>query len=73
MLEIRKIIAENLCVSPEEVTADSHICFDLGATSIQYFSILSALSEKFQISEYNNQEKYCYTLTEIADYIEGKL
>ena len=73
MLEIRKIIAENLCVSPEAVTANSHICFDLGATSIQYFSILSALSEKFQISEYNNQEKYCYTLKEIADYIEGKL
>lgn len=69
-LAVKEIICDILKVEPEKVLADTHIFYDLGATSIQYFSILSALSEKFSISNYQKTDTYCYTLKEICEYIE---
>lgn len=69
-LAVKEIICEVLKVEPEKVLSDTHIFYDLGATSIQYFSILSALSEKFSISNYKKTDTYCYTLKEICEYIE---
>ena len=69
-LAVKEIICDILKVEPEKVQNDTHIFYDLGATSIQYFSILSALSEKFSISNYQKTDTYCYTLKEICEYIE---
>lgn len=69
-LAVKEIICEVLKIEPEKVLSDTHIFYDLGATSIQYFSILSALSEKFSISNYKKTDTYCYTLKEICEYIE---
>lgn len=69
-LAVKEIICEVLKAEPEKVHSDTHIFYDLGATSIQYFSILSALSEKFSISNYKKTDTYCYTLKEICEYIE---
>ena len=71
--EIRKIIAKTLDIDVETINSSSHIFFDLGATSIQYFSILTALSERFEISQYDKNDKYCYTPKEICEYIERHL
>lgn len=73
MSEICSIIAKILDIPTEKVTPNSHIFFDLEATSIQYFSILSALSEHFSISGYNKNDKYCYTPREMSEYIERYL
>ena len=73
MEEVRKIIASVLDVPVDTVEAGSHIFFDLGGTSIQYFSILTALSEHFEISGYEQTDKYCYTPKEICEYIERRL
>lgn len=71
--EVAKIIAEGLGIEVEKVTKDAHIFFDLGGTSIQYFSVLTALSEKFGIDGYNEGDAYCYTLKDICEYIERRL
>lgn len=71
--EVRKIIAQVLELDEGEVTAQSHIFHDLGATSIQYFSILTALAQHFSVSDYENSDTYCYTPKEICEYIERKL
>ena len=71
--EVCGIVAQALGLSAEEVTADSHIFNDLGATSIQYFSALTALAEKFGIADYGKTDTYCYTPREIAKYIERRL
>lgn len=71
--EVRKIISDVLGLDPGEITAGSHIFHDLGATSIQYFSVLTKLSERFGISDYDKNEKYCYTPKEICEYIERHL
>ncbi len=71
--EVCRIIAQVLELEQEKVTAQSHIFYDLGATSIQYFSIISALAEHFGITEYSSGDTYRYTPEEISEYIESKL
>ena len=71
--QVRRIIAQVLGVAAETVSPDAHIFYDLGATSIQYFSILSALSEHFSVTDYDSGDKYCYTAKEICEYIERKM
>lgn len=73
MLEVKRIIAEVLNISEEEITPLSHLFFDLGATSIEYFSCLSRLSESFEITNYQKTDKYCYTPKEMCEYIERHL
>ncbi|MBO5892535.1 MAG: AMP-binding protein [Oscillospiraceae bacterium] len=71
--QVCKIIAEALGLEESQITATSHIFYDLGGTSIQYFSILTALAEHFSIHEYSSSDTYCYTPKEICEYIESKL
>ena len=73
LLQVRKIIAQVLQLEETAVTADAHIFHDLGATSIQYFSILGALAEHFSVSDYESGDSYCYTAKEICEYLERKL
>ena len=73
MLQVRKIIAQVLELEEDTITGESHIFHDLGATSMQYFSILAALAEHFSISDYENSDTYRYTPKEICEYIERKL
>ncbi len=72
-IEVAKIIAENLGIDAAAVTPEAHIFFDLGGSSIQYFSILTAISEKFGMEGYNQGDTYCYTLKDICEYIERRL
>lgn len=68
--EVKKIIAEVLGINAESINSGSHIFYDLGATSIQYFTIITKLSERFQITSYNKNESYCYTPKAICEYLE---
>lgn len=68
-----KIISEVLGVDTGAVKPDSHIFFDLGATSIQYFSILVKIAEEFGIEDYDKGEAYRNTPKEICEYIEDKV
>ena len=71
--KVRQIIAQALGVPVEAVDAQAHIFFDLGGTSIQYFTILSRLAEAFSIEQADKDDKYCYTAKEICEYIERRL
>ena len=73
MQEVCRIVAHVLETDPEQVRPDTHIFFDLGATSIQYFSILTALAERFSITEYEKGDSYRYTPREICRYLERYL
>ncbi len=68
--EVRAIIAEVLDIPQENIGNTSHIFYDLAATSIQYFSIISRLAERFSVTEYNKGDNYCYTVCEICEYLE---
>jgi long-subunit acyl-CoA synthetase (AMP-forming) len=67
---VRKIVADALGKKEEEIGADSHVFYDLGATSIQYFDILTRLSKEFSVTNYKQTDKYAYTLNEFCAYLE---
>lgn len=71
--EVRRTVAKELGVEPDAVGINDHIILDLGATSLQYFSILSALAEQFKITGVSEKESYRYTAEELARYIEGRM
>ena len=69
-MDVKTIIAEVLAVEVEKIGDDNHIFYDLGATSIQYFDILTRLAQKFSINDYKQNDKYAYTVKEICKYLE---
>ena len=71
--DVKKIIAQVLDIDTNDIKPDSHIFYDLGASSIQYFSIIMKLAEHFDITQENNDDKYSYTPKEICEYIERLL
>lgn len=68
--KVREIIADVLNLKPDDIGDTAHIFYDLGATSIQYFDVLTRLSEVFSVTDYKQNDKYCYTVTEICEYLE---
>ncbi len=68
--KVRSLIAATLEISAQKVTPDAHLMLELGADSMQYFSLLSALANEFSIGAPEQKEQYCYTLRDICDYIE---
>jgi long-subunit acyl-CoA synthetase (AMP-forming)/acyl carrier protein len=68
--KVKEIVADVLGVNIDTVDYTSHIFYDLGATSIQYFSIITRLSEEFSITDYKAGDKYCYTVKDICEYLE---
>lgn len=70
MSEVISIIAKVLDTDAEKIETTTHIFYDLGATSIQYFSILTKISETFSLSDFGNTENYCYTPKDLCEFIE---
>ncbi len=70
---VKEIIASVLSINIEDFNSNSHIFYDLGATSIQYFSILTRISEKFSITDYQKTDTFCYTVKEICEYIGKRI
>ncbi len=70
---VKEIVASVLCIKKEDFDINSHIFYELNATSIQYFSILSRISEKFSITNYQSSDTFCYTVKEICEYIEKRI
>lgn len=68
--KVRDIVAEELGLGSERIEYTSHIFYDLSATSIQYFSVLTRISEEFSTFDFQNSDKYCYTIKEICEYLE---
>jgi acyl carrier protein len=69
-LTVKRIVAEVLGREADSFENTAHLFYDLGATSIQYFSILTKLSEEFSVTNYQQSDKYCYTVKEICEYLE---
>ncbi len=73
MQEVKAVVAKVMGIDQNTVTATTHVIYDLGATSIQYFSMLAALQRKFNITDYNKSDSYRYTVQEMTKYIEEHL
>ncbi len=70
--KVIEIVARVTDEDKAKIRLDTNLLVDLEISSIQYFSILSALAEEFDLIA-NSEDKYCYTVREMCEYIERQL
>lgn len=68
--KVRDIIVENLGVSEDEVTLESHLADDLGADSLDAVEISMAIEEAFGISIPDEELEKFETVKNIVDYVD---
>lgn len=67
---IINIIAEQLGVSPEEITEETSFA-DLGADSFDLFQVISALEEEFEVTFNTDDTDKIKTVKDAIDYISN--
>lgn len=70
--KIKKLIAEQLCISVEKVTDDADITKDLGADSLDVVELLMAFEDEFGVSISDEDAQNIKTVNDVAAYIESK-
>ncbi len=70
--KVLEIVGKALDLPPEQIDPDAHLMLELGASSLQYFSMLSALAEEFKVTA-SSGEDYRYTVRSFCEYIERHL
>ncbi len=70
---VRSIIAKNLDIPEEDITDDTHIVSELGATSLQYYAIVQDIAAEFGMTAYSDEDNYNYTVRTICEYIDKLL
>lgn len=69
--KIIKIISDTAQENCESIDVNANLLVDLGISSLEYFSIISAVQEEFSVSF--EQGDLCYSVKEICEYIERQL
>ena len=69
---IKAIIAEQLGVKPEEVTAQASFIDDLGADSLDTVELIMALEEEFNVEIPDEDAEKMTTVGDAIKYIESK-
>ncbi len=72
-VKIKEIVGRIIGTDPETLDCYAHVMFDLGASSIQYFTMLGEMAKEFGITGYSENEKLTYTIREFCEYIERYL
>jgi acyl carrier protein len=67
---LKKIIAKELSVSEEEVTADASFIEDLNADSLDLVELIMALEEEFNIKISDEEADKIKTVRDAMDYVQ---
>ncbi len=70
---LKEIICEYVEIEPEEITAESNIRFDLGASSFDLMNIAVAIEEKFKVKMSNATLPKIKTVGDIATLLADKI
>jgi len=71
--QVRNIVAEQLGVKEEEVTAEASFVDDLGADSLDTVELVMALEEAFECEIPDEEAEKITTVQQAIDYIEAHL
>ena len=71
--KVKSIIAEQLGVKPDEVTAEASFIDDLGADSLDTVELVMALEEEFSIEMPDEDAEKMSKVSEAIKYIESKV
>jgi len=69
---VKKVVAENLNVSEQEVTPQASFVEDLGADSLDVVELVMAFEEEFQIEIPDEDAENIKTVQDAVTYIDGK-
>lgn len=73
MLEkIKEMVAEQLNVDAEEITAETSFKEDLGADSLDLFELVMALEEEYEIEIPSEELEKITTVGAVMDYLKSK-
>lgn len=73
MLEkMKEMIADQLNVDAESVTADSKFKDDLGADSLDLFELVMALEEEYGVEIPSEDLESMVTVNDVMEYLKGK-
>ena len=70
--KVKKLIADQLCISVEKVTDEADITKDLGADSLDVVELLMAFEEEFGVSISDEDATKIKTVNDIVAYVESK-
>ena len=70
--KIKKLIAEQLCISVEKVTDDADITKDLGADSLDVVELLMAFEDEFGVAISDEDAQNIKSVNDVVAYIESK-
>ena len=69
--KIKKILAEQLDVDVEEMTADTKIAEDLGADSLDVVDLIMSIEDEFGLEVPDDQVENIKTVGDVVNYIEN--
>lgn len=73
MLEkMKEMVAEQLNVDAEEITAETSFKDDLGADSLDLFELVMALEEEYEIEIPSEELEKITTVGAVMDYLKSK-
>ena len=70
---IKKIIAEQLMMEPEEIKDKDHFVEDLGADSLDVVELVMAFEDEFGIEIPDEEAEKIATVGEAIEYIKSRL
>lgn len=70
---LKEIICEYVEVEPEDITEDSSLRYDLGATSFDLMNVADAIEERFKLSVTDSSLKKIKTVGDIAELLAANV
>ncbi|MCI8555338.1 MAG: acyl carrier protein [Clostridia bacterium] len=67
---VKKIIAEQLCISTEDIKDDANIIEDLGADSLDVVELLMTFEDEFKVSIPDDKLEELKTIPQIVKVID---
>ena len=73
LIRLKKVVAEQLDVSEEEITAEASFVEDLGADSLDMVELVMAFEEAFDIEIPDEDAEKIQTVQDAVTYLEDKM
>lgn len=70
--KVREIVAEQLGVAADEVSAEKHFIDDLGADSLDIVELVMAMEESFEIEIPDEDAEKIQTVRDAINYIQER-